>query len=339
MLDENTLVEKSKQFIWAKYKGWSARELAIFDTYLSRINARNPESAEVVFTKREYEELMGLKEVRPEQLNRYVKNFIQNAVSLKTERGWKNRPLFSGADFEKNDNGEWEVRLRCHPDLEDAFFALADSGYQRYYLKYTLSLKSKYSKLLYCLLKDNLFRKEWQVELKELRELLGATSKTYESFKDFNKFVLQKTEEEINANTDIIFTYEKITKGRLTKAIKFKIKNKETVENEQINGQMEIYDFPEYCPDSDLTADQEHNAVLEGKFTLWSEACGNEFNRSQLEELALLAEEHVEYDPADAGRHDLDIYHYLLRKYKSLQNKKDVKSRFGYMKYLVENNA
>ena len=73
MLDENALVEKSKRFIWAKYTGWSARELAVFDTYLSRINARNPGSAEVVFTKREYEELMGLKEVRPEQLNRYVK--------------------------------------------------------------------------------------------------------------------------------------------------------------------------------------------------------------------------------------------------------------------------
>ena len=34
---------------------------------------------------------------------------------------------------------------------------------------------------------------------------------------------------------------------------------------------MEIYDFPEYCPDSDSTADQEQNAVLESKFTLWSE--------------------------------------------------------------------
>ena len=162
---------------------------------------------------------MGLKEVRPEQLNRYVKNFIQNAVSLKTgERFNKNRPLFSGADFEKNDNGEWEVRLRCHPDLEDAFFALADSRVSTNHLN--IQFKSKYSKLLYCLLKYNLFRKEWQVELKELRELLGATSKTYESFKDFNKFVLQKTEEEINANTDIIFTYEKITKGRLTKGYK-----------------------------------------------------------------------------------------------------------------------
>ena len=101
---------------------------------------------------------------------------------------------------------------------------------------------------------------------------------------------------------------------------------------------MEIYDFPEYCPDSDQTAG-EQNEVLDGKFTLWSESCSNEFSRSQLEELALLAEGHVEYDPADPGRHDLDIYHYLLRKYKSLQNKQGVKSRFGYMKYLVENDV
>lgn len=330
MLSENALVEKSKQFIWAKYVGWNAGELAVFDTYLSRINARNPASAEVIFTKREYEQLMGLKEVRPEQLNRYIKNFISNAISLKTDKGWKNRPLFSGADFEKNEAGEWEIRLRCHPDLEQAFFTLAETGYQRYYLKYTLALKSKYSKLLYCLLKDNLYRKEWQIDLIELRELLGATEESWKSFKEFNRRILKKAEAEINTNTDISFSYEKILNGRVTKSIKFKIKNKFSNQN-QIEGQYELTDYPE------IFAPEAQKNTYTGPYELWSEATNCEFTQAQLEESVSLARAHIDMSLT----YETDMYHYLDCKYKILNRrtedttKQPIKNRYAYFKRLV----
>ncbi len=330
MLNENAIVEKSKEFIWSKFSSWNAGELAIFDTYLSRINARDSSSAEVVFTKREYEQLMGLKEVRPEQLNRYVRSFIRNGVSIKTDRGWVNYPLFFRATCEKNDNGEWEVRMRCHPDLEDKFFALAESGYQTYRLKYTLGLKSKYSKLLYCLLKDNAYRGEWVADLKELRELIGATEASWESFKEFNRRILKVAEEEINNNTDIRFTYEKVQKGRLTRAIRFKIKTVAS-NTDVLPGQMDVYDYPELLPDPE----PEDPMMRQNKF--WKEACDDEFSIDQIKELVLLANPHVEH--SEVKPHDVMVYDYLRVKYVSLANKKDIKSRFGYMKYLVENNC
>ena len=343
-LTKNYIVEKSKPLIWSKFSEYNLGEMRLIDTYLAKINTREEESSEVVFTIDEYLRLLGYEypnKLKSSEIEKSLDKLLGSRIKidLNNNGDYIKVNLFSDARVIVSDPefGKRTITIDCNPKLKEAFFGLAEKGYIEYALDYSLRLKSKYSLKLYPLLKDKLYRREWTVELKDLRELMGATNKNNESFREFNK-VLQKCKKDINEVTDIEFEYEKITKGRLTRAIKFKIE-KCTAEQDQINGQMDIYHFPEYCPDSDPTADPEQNAVLEGKFTLWSEACGNEFNRSQLEELALLAEGHVEYDPADAGRHDLDIYHYLLRKYKSLQNKKDVKSRFGYMKYLVENNA
>lgn len=248
MNKEKAIVEKSKQLIWARYTSWDAKELDVFETYLSRINARDPKTATVVFTKKEYENLMGLKQVRPEVLNKYLKRIFRTGVSIPTDRGWKNRPIFDKADLEKNEYGEWEVTLSCHPDVQDLLFSLVENGYQKYPLKYMLELKKKYSKLLYCLLKDNLYRGGWTVEIKELRELLGATEKSWESFKEFNRRILKVAQEEIGRYTDIDFTYEKITRGKITRAVKFKIEKK---------------NFKEVLEDSTIIENEEYEIVEE----------------------------------------------------------------------------
>lgn len=343
-LTNQNWIEKSKTLIYAEWSKFDIHELQIFETYLSRINPRDPESSCVRFTRNEYAAMMGYSDgrnLKSRTLNKWVRNFMTKQISISYEGGVKHMNLFSDADVHTDpETGEVVIDLECNTKMRPVFFNIAETGYISYRRKNTVGFKSEYTLKLYCILKDHAWGDfSWQVNLKELRNMLGATEQLYEKFPEFNRRILKKAYEEINGYTDINFEYEKITRGRLTRAIKFKIKNR-AAEQSQINGQMDIYDFPEYCPDQvNQEAVPEQNEVLEGKFALWSESCGNEFSRSQLEELALLAEGHVEYDPADPGRHDLDIYHYLLRKYKSLQNKQGVKSRFGYMKYLVENDV
>lgn len=347
MLDENAIVEKSKALIWSKYLSWNAGELAVFDTYLSRINARKRETAEVTFTKREYEELMGLKEVRPDQLNRYIKHFMGNVISIQTDRGWVNYPLFYKAKFEKNEVGEWEVTMRCHPELEDMFFNLADSGYQTYRLRYTLNLKSKYSKLLYCLLKDNLWRGTWEIDLKELRDLIGATEKTYNAFKDFNKFILKKAEEEINTETDIIFSYEKIMKGRLTKGIRFFIRESK---QDEIPGQMSLFEDTKPLPEAAVSVTIKtkfHESVPEGinerelnTMELYAESCNFEFTWNEMQVIVNAIPSDVKFRTNKALIEDpqLSRADYLEEKY-AILNTRDIKmSRFKYFVSLVKND-
>lgn len=283
MVDENNLVEKSKPLVWAKFNNYTINELKLLEVYLSRINARNPESCEVSFTKQEYCELMGLtSETTAQQLKKYVQHFLGNVVTIDTEKGWKQFTLFTEASCEVDEEiGQNVVTISCNPKLQSIFFNIAKDGYIRYKLKNIINLRSQYSVRLYSLLKDKSFGKhEWQVGLKELRELLGATSKNYESFKEFNRVVLKRAHEEINQYTDIQYSYEKITKGRLTRAIKFKISKQKVIDQaptkpDQLEGQMDIYDFPEYCPPEpeQLTREQIYakkinDEAFRGEFTL-----------------------------------------------------------------------
>lgn len=342
-------IEKSKTLIYAEWSKFNIYELQVFETYLSRINPRDPSSSCVRFTRNEYAEMMGYpdgRNLKTKTLNKWIKSFMTKQISVSYEGGTRHINLFSDADVHTDpETGEIVVDLECNLKMKPVFFNIAESGYISYRRKNTTNFKSGYTLKLYCILKDHAWGDfTWRVDLKELRSVLGATEQLYEKFPEFNRRILKKAQEEINGNTDIKFEYEKITKGRLTRAIAFKIKPKKTKknlgENEKLPGQMDIYDFPEYCPEETVKAQEEpKNEVLDSKFELWSEACNGEFDRSQLEELTLLAEAYVEYDPADPERHDLDLYRYLQLKYKSLQNKKDVKSRFGYMKYLVENDV
>ena len=72
-LKENNIVQKSRSLLLMKAVPFELGELKVLDTYLSRINSRDPENRSVTFRKKEYEELMGLKETRVQTLKKYTK--------------------------------------------------------------------------------------------------------------------------------------------------------------------------------------------------------------------------------------------------------------------------
>ena len=202
MLDEKYIVEKSKALVWAQFQDYSPGELKILDTYLSRIDARNPDSSLVTFTKKEYADLMGLdSDIRTEQLKTYTGGLLSNVVTIDLpERGYVQYPLFSEAKCYLDDkSGQVTIEVDCNPKLKTAFFDIAKNGYVRYQLKNIIALRSQYSVRLYPKLKDRPFG--WTVSIEELRKILGATASSYDLFKDFNKHVLQKAIKEINEIT------------------------------------------------------------------------------------------------------------------------------------------
>ncbi len=271
-LNKNYIVEKSKPLIWSKFSEYNLGEMRLIDTYLAKINARESNSSEVVFGVDEYLELLGYsypnkvksKDIE-ESLDRLLGSRIK--IDLNNNGDYIKVNLFSDARVVISDPefGKRTITIDCNPKLKEAFFGLAEKGYVEYKLDYSLRLKSKYAIRLYPLLKDNLYKREWSIDLKNLRELIGATNKNNESFREFNK-VLQKCEEDINNVTDIEFSYEKITKGRLTRGIVFKIKRKKEsakqLQDDSIDEgvQMDLEtDFPEYCPpEQELTLEQRY---------------------------------------------------------------------------------
>lgn len=224
MLKEDHWVEKSRSLVWAKLQNYSAGELKVLDTYLSRIDARRPESALVTFTKKEYTELMGIDpSMKKDRLKGYTRGLLGNVVTIDLPNdGYVQYPLFSLAEC-VNERNQTVVRIACNERLLSAFFQLAEDGYVRYQLKNTIAMRGQYSIRLYTLLKDKHF--SWTVSVEELREILGATTKGYKAFKDFNRLVIKSAIEEINKVTDINVEVEYIRKARYVVTIKFKIKH------------------------------------------------------------------------------------------------------------------
>lgn len=224
-LSQGHLVEKSKKLVWAKFRDWSASDLRLLDTYLSKIDARNPDSSNVRFTLREYANLIGCPNLRREQVQACTKKFLGNVVTLRgdDENEWSMYTLFSIARCYKDKNlNQYVVEIDCNPLIKDIFFNLAQDGYIQYRLRNTVKMESKYSVQLYGLLLDMRYiNGGWQYGIDHLREQLGVADTSYRAFKDFRKFILDPAVKEINEKTDLVVDYERIMTGRKCTAVHF----------------------------------------------------------------------------------------------------------------------
>lgn len=253
-LEEEYIVEKARPLMLMKEVPFALGELKVLDTYLSRINARDPEATTVRFSKEEYEDLMGIERMRPERLGKYVDSLMGKVITVPDENmrgGWKKYTLFSTSVCSQDENGQWWIDLSCTTEAKTLFFNIDAIGYIRYQLKNVLPLTSKYSVLLYIYLLDNRFRSSWEISLKELREtVFRVNTETYEDFKYFKRDILEKSIKEVNAKTDLTFAYEPIKAGRKISKIKFRlIKDEVTLSLEEDPNQINMFN---YLPTEDI---------------------------------------------------------------------------------------
>lgn len=223
-LNTGHLIEKSKALVWAKFKDWDAAELRLLEVYLSRIDARKPESSNVRFTLKEYADLLGVSDLRHDQIQAHTRRFMGNVVTLKHGSDeWDIYTLFSVARcYKDTDLNQYVIEIDCNPQMKDVFFSLAQDGYIKYRLRNTVKMSSEYSVQLYSLLLDMMHIKGgWQINLKTLKEQLGATSKGYDEFKNFRRRVLDTAIAEINEVSDITASYTRIMTGRTCTAVRF----------------------------------------------------------------------------------------------------------------------
>ena len=337
MLDEKYIVEKSKALVWAQFQDYSSGELKILDTYLSRINPREPDSSLVTFTKKEYADLMGLDaDIRTEQLKTYTGGLLSNVVTIDLpDKGYVQYPLFSEAKcYLDEKSGQVTIEVDCNHKLKTAFFDLAKNGYVRYQLKNIISLRSQYSVRLYPKLKDRPFG--WTVSVEELRQILGATASSYDVFKDFNKHVLQKAIKEINDITDIDVTTENIRKGRSVVSIKFTVKEKKQILLDKEQADLLAMEEEEQISLDGVT-DAEPSPIddPEDPLALCASALPADFSREQVELLRNLAVDHLPFTVGSLAEKEMWLFEYLQKKTLLMRAAHNVQSPFGWLRQAV----
>lgn len=228
----------------ALIKIWSSDlslgELKLLDIYLGRINMKEPERKHLRFSKRELENLLQVTRIKPDRLNEMLKHLFASFVNVDFYDEISNcmitvqMHLFDTCTMITNKTtGEMEVDLECSEKASKFIFNVERLGYTKFSLIPALRIKSRYGYTLYQYLLQNAFRKTWTAPIEEVKAVVrcpgGGENDYYDSYKYFNRDILQKCHKEITKLTGLSFSYTPVKTGRRVVAICFTILNPEAL--------------------------------------------------------------------------------------------------------------
>lgn len=228
VLKNNNLVTKANSLIEMSYK-LGVTEQKILLCIASNIKPTDEDFQTYTLSIREFCKVIGstsrnsYAEVDKITQKLMDKSFLfYNSEKKRTRINW-----LSKATYNIN---EGTVTVRFDPDLKPFFLALSEK-FTRYKLKNILYLRSSNSIRMFELLKSYEGLSERTFTVDELREKLGLEGK-YDAWNNFKQRVLQHAQKEIEAKTDISFTFVPIKKGRTIEKVKFFIKANPSKKND-----------------------------------------------------------------------------------------------------------
>jgi hypothetical protein len=320
---EKLIVQKSNPLQSLAKTELTLPELKILDVYLSRIDSHDPEKRTVVIEKGELEQVLGVSRILKQQLKERLRNLFQ-VVEVEDDTkpdGFKLVSLFEEAEAVPDNEGLWRITLTCTVSAREYIFNIENIGYLKYRLKNVIELKSRYSYVLYLYLENNSFRKTWEIELGELKELMKCTANTYKAFFRFNGLILSKCHQEINEKTDCKFDYEPMKKGRAIVAIRFTIKTLKQLAVEDVANLPEAQNVPDNRP-------------------LWESALKEwKLSPEKLDELAALLEIIPKSKLPEADDVEHAKYKYIALKAAEIKRRsqeKRISNRFAYLKKMID---
>lgn len=321
--ESNLTVIKSNPLFSLWKSNMSLPEFKILDTYLSRINPKDETKRTVMFTKGELEKLLGVTQIRKEDLS----NRLNNLGRFVDVEGPDNKihkiALFEEVYGSMDDSGQWVVQLTCTPSAMKYIFNVENLGYLRYKLQSITSISSRYTYIMFLYLEKNRYRKTWNVDIKTLRELLNCNEELYEEYKYFNQRILKKCHREITEKTVCNYNYTPIKIGKRVAKIQFTL---ETLSDfKQITKQEDeqlALDFEEYSkkyPDMFYELNDLYNLELTP------------------EQVGVIKHDALLYAPLSLNKDDeIRAYDYIVEKIilMNAQSKK-VKNKFSWLKKAI----
>lgn len=349
-LDPKYWVQKSDPLVLMRSVPFSLGELKILDTYISRINANDDSRRTVIFTKEEYEELMGITGANYRALQKHTKGMLGKVVELQMpNKDYLQFVLFEQARYHKDEYGKPIIELTCTSLAKDLFFCIGKYHYFKYALENVINLTRKASYLLYLYIRTNRYRGEWEVDLHELRDKIldCKEQESYQEYKIFKNRVFDPAVKEVNNKTDCHFEYEPIKRGRRVAKIKFTYipEVESTIDTQptlfELSDGIENEEQDEYSTDWDEVYGSEQLATL-------AFGCHYEFNKNEMEQIFfVLTRINIPEDPMTK---DLTFgrMSYLQEKYAALnvevakkesKGEKPIRNRFKYFLSMLEKDT
>lgn len=338
--DANKLTVQKSLPLFALWRSdLSLSEFKILDTYLARINSHEPEKRKVTFSKGELEEKLGVTKINKPDLEKRLIHLMGNVVKVpdnNTKRGFKLVTLFEEVEADQDDTGLWTITLECTQKAMKYFFNVDNLGYLRYKLRCITPMTSRYTYIMFMYLESNRFRKSWEVDLDELKQILNCdTEESYKKFKVFNDRILKRIQKELLEKTECKYTYEPIKKGRKVVAIKFTLEtlrdlDEIAVEEKELELAKAEWERYEALP--------EWEKWIEG----YCEICDGIFSKIEMQEFIGMTNKlplsHM-YQNAPVDDINVRRHEYILDKYRAFRtanSRSQITNKYAYFKAMIQ---
>lgn len=212
------LVKKSNALCrarWSAYSVWEPRLMALLaskvradDTDFHSYEIPVSELLQGAHSGRDYKEIADI-----------VDNIMGRVLTIKDEigQGWTKYTVFSRCRYRPDDR---ILELRFDPDLKVHYLNL-QKNFAKWNLIEFLLLPSIYSQRIFEILKSWDDKPEVSIEVSDLHEMLDTPESFRKNFKDFRRWVLEKSHKDITNKTSLRFEYEPIKTGRKVTTIRF----------------------------------------------------------------------------------------------------------------------
>lgn len=269
LIKKEYLVEKRNVLNEMRSNNMTLQGLRFFSVYLSKINARDPNTRVVRFTIKEFSNIMGFSGnfnfAHYEKTKDRLLSFIVDRPTT-SGRGIESFQLFKRCKLEQDKEGEWYFEIDAHDDALPLMFDFKDR-YFTYELWNALRLSSFNQVRMYEILKQHEYKGEISISLADLRYMLNISANEYQRWDRFRYSVLESCKAALAEKTDIKYTYEPIRNGRGGKVtgLKFLVEK-----NENYVDQLSLFEYiedyrppvvaPPMCESTDKTTSRQKTA-------------------------------------------------------------------------------
>lgn len=243
------LVEKRNILNEIRQNNMTLQQLRFFSIYLSKINARDLSTRVVRFPLSDFQKIMGIGRMNIQHFKNAVDSLLRNVIHIPNSSGGMDAfTLFKKCSLFKDEYDNWYVEINANDEALPLMFDFK-SHYFTYQLWNALQLKSANQIRMYELLKQYEHIGIREIEISELKKLLGIDSNEYQRLERFRTKVLDSCQKALAENTDICFTYERGKVGERGKwsTIVFHIKK-----NENYVDRLSLKDFIDLQPEQQI---------------------------------------------------------------------------------------
>lgn len=220
------IVTQSNKLVEARYN-LPLGEQRLILTMISRIQPEDEDFKEYRINVGEFSGFLGIdKNSVYREFHKIQKSIVSRVLVFYEEDG----PLVVGwVSSAKYIEKEGAVLLSFDPKLKPYLLQLK-GNFTSCKLEMLLRFKSQYTMRMYSLLKQYGRLNEREIELHQLREILGIGKDQYKHYSNFRDRILEPTQKELKAKADLYFQFDEIKYGRRVGAIRFHIVSKKLVE-------------------------------------------------------------------------------------------------------------